>query len=165
MRKFTILILVGLVCIIILGYIGIMKANNIINAKPNGITFDDLQIGDLKVGMLYDEVIEIKGNQPKKIEKGENGVVSFLEYDDGINIALFESRVQVLSVNNPSYATARGLKVGDNKDKALRLYGKHNTGSAADSIWEYSNDEGSFGLNIFFKEDIVTYIQAFIRAM
>lgn len=164
MRKFTILILVGLVCIV-LGYIGIMKADNTINAKPNGITFDDLQIGDLIVGMLYEEVIKIKGNQPKKVEKGENGVVSFLEYVDGINIALFESRVQVLSINNPSYATIRGLKVGDNKDKALRLYGKHNTVSAEDSIWEYSNDEGSFGLNIFFKEDIVTYIQAFIRAM
>ena len=164
MRKFTILILVGLVCII-LGYIGNMKVDTTINAEPKSITFDDLQIGDLKVGMLYDEVIKIKGNQPKKIEKGENGIVSFLEYDDGINIALFESRVQVLSVNNPSYTTVRGLKVGDNKDKALQLYGKHNTGSTEDSIWEYNNDEGSFGLNIFFKEDLVTYIQAFIRAM
>lgn len=74
MRKFTILILVGLVCIIILGYIGIMKANNIINAKPNGITFDDLQIGDLKVGMLYGEVMKINGNQPKKLKKVKMGL-------------------------------------------------------------------------------------------
>lgn len=164
MRRAAFSILAGLLCFIFV-YIGIIKVNSIIHAMPSDITINDLQIGELKVGMLYDEVVKIKGYQPKKIEQGENGFVSFLEYDDGINIAIFESRIQVLSVNESSYATARGLKVGDNKDKVLKLYGEHISGRFEEQIWEYGNDEGSFGLIIMFKEDIVTYIEAFAQAM
>ena len=162
MRKSTIFIVVCLVFTIVFYYVGKMNVGNVVNANPQKITFDDLRIGNLEVGMLYEELIRVKG-RPQKIEKDE--FFSFVEYEDGISIVLFESRVQVISVNNPSYATARGLKVGDNKEKTLQLYGKPTEGRIEESVWDYNDDEKIYGISILFKDDIITFIEVYIKAM
>ena len=162
MRKFTIFVLVCLVFAIVFYYVGKMNVGNVVNANPQKITFDDLRIGNLKVGMLYEELIRVKG-KPQKIEKNESFID--IEYEDGTSIVIFESRVQVIIVNSPSYATTRGLKVGDSKEKALQLYGKPTEGRIEESVWFYTDDKNAYGIIILFDDDIITYIDVHIREM
>ncbi|MCL6592218.1 MAG: hypothetical protein K6U80_20015 [Firmicutes bacterium] len=146
----------GLIC-----YFGIILINNA-NANSNkqkGIIVDDLQLGKLKIGLLYNEVVEIMGDMPKKVEKDESAHMITLDYDDGTNIVIFANRVYDLSVISPKYSTPRGLKVGDNKDKVIQLYGQPPNTGINDSLWEFSNDEGSMYLTIFFKDDLVNMIE------
>lgn len=146
----------GLIC-----YLGIILINsaNANSNKPKGIIADDLQLGKLKIGLMYNEVVSIMGNTPKKVEKDESAHMDTLDYDDGTNIVFFANRVYDLSVISPKYPTPRGLKVGDSKDKVIQLYGQPLNTEINDTLWEFSNDEGSMYLTLFFKDDLVSMIE------
>lgn len=146
----------GLIC-----YFGIILINSADanSNKQKGIITDDLQLGKLKIGLMYNEAIGIMGNRPKKVEKDESAHMITLDYDDGTNIVFFANRIYDLSVISPKYPTPRGLKVGDSKDKVIQLYGQPLDTEINNSLWEFSNDEGSMYLTIFFKDDLVSMIE------
>lgn len=127
------------------------------------ITSSDLQLGDLKIGMNYDEILKIMKNRSKKTgEEGDSSIKS-IDFADGTNITIQAGRAQVIFVSNPAYPTTRGLIVGDNKEKVLKLYGKPEDAEYGDSLWNYSvkNSNANFAIN--FKKNKVAGLEISVQ--
>lgn len=123
------------------------------NAENKTIKAEDLQIGNIKTSMKYDEVSRILGKQPTEQNK------DFLKFNDGTEITFNEGEVYSIIVRDGNYITPRGLKVGDNILKAVQLYGEPSE-KEENGHWIYNFENENY--NVFFltiKNEIVSEIE------
>ncbi|NLV35112.1 MAG: hypothetical protein GXY17_00335 [Clostridiaceae bacterium] len=116
------------------------KQSHGINDTANEtITQDDLQLGDIWVGMTYEELIEAMDKEPEDIakEEYEGFVTKTLFFDDGTQVYIVDDTVYTINVTSPAYETPRGLKTGDSKQRLVQLYGKPS--NEADGIAGYTH--------------------------
>ena len=105
------------------------------------ITPDDLQLGEIKLGITVDELNKIMNIKPVKEEKEEyEGLVAkTLFYPDDTQIYVVDDVVYSINVTSPNYETPRGLKVGDSTEKVRELYGEP-ANINEDGYWGYCYD-------------------------
>lgn len=114
------------------------------------LTFNDLQLGNVQIGMQH-EVVDKSIKSKVVNQEIQDGTLISIDYEDGTTIVFQAGRVQFISVSNSKYPTPRGLAVGDSKDKAYKLYGEPNDGTINDSCWVYSITSDSDNFTILFK--------------
>ncbi len=87
---------------------------------------EDLQLGDISVGMTYDELIDAMDQSPGDVvtEEYEGFAAKTLFFADGTQAYIVDDIVYIINVTCPDYATPRGLKIGDSKQRLEELYGK-----------------------------------------
>jgi len=107
----------------------------------NQVTLEDLQLGDIKLGITYDELLELLENESdESIEVSEDeyeGLVAKTLYlPDDTQILVVDGTVHSVNVISPDYPTPRGLKVGDSEETLLELYGE--PASIDDNYWNYT---------------------------
>lgn len=105
------------------------------------ITLEDLQLGEIKLGMTYEELLEIldKGYESAEVSESEyEGLVAKTLYlADETQILVVDDTVYSVNVISPDYPTPRGLKVGDSEKTLEQLYGEP-VGVDDDNYWSYA---------------------------
>ncbi len=107
----------------------------------NQVTLDDLQLGKIKLGMTYDELVEILENETVEVAQDEyEGLVAKTLYlADDTQILVVDDTVYSVNVISPDYPTPRGLKVGDSEEAIRQLYGDP-ASIDDDNYWSYTYD-------------------------
>jgi hypothetical protein len=160
--KKNVIILVFMCLVLNLGIV-FSENNSVINSNiPLKLNSNDLCLGKISLGMPYKDVIKIMG-KPEK-ESGNINTVLFLDFKDKTDIAISCNVVQVINVYSDKYPTPRGLKVGDTKEKVLKLYDKPKEGEYKDKIWSYFIEDTP-NFDVFFKdkEDTVECLSVYVQ--
>lgn len=125
----------------------------------DSITLEDLQLGDIKLDMPYEEVLKLMKTKPEKEEEDEyEGMqAKTLFFKDGAEIYIVDGTVYSVNVNSPNYPTPRGLKVGDSVSRLKELYGEPDNKSDS-THWGYNYD-GYELFSIVLKNNKVAEIQ------
>lgn len=92
----------------------------------NSVTMEDLQLGKVKLNISYAELKKVEAVAPQKeeTEQYEGLKAKTLFYPDNTQIFLVDDTVYSINVTSPEYATPRGLKVGDSRERLIELYGE-----------------------------------------
>ncbi len=92
----------------------------------NAITFDDLQLGKIKLDMSYEEMMKAMQQKPEKEvqDEYEGLVAKTLFFADNTQIYIVDNAVYSINVTSPEYSTPRGLKTGDSVERLKKLYGE-----------------------------------------
>lgn len=127
-------------------------------AQENTITLEDLQLGDITVGMTYDDLLETLGQMPENetVEEYDGLSVRTLFFADGTQVYVVDDTVYTVNVTSPDYETPKGLKAGDGEERLNELYGEPTT--KEDGIWGYHYN-GYELFTVVVEEGIVTQIQ------
>lgn len=128
------------------------------NNVDNTIKLSDLMIGDIKINMTYDEMLDAIHQKPEHEEISEyDGLkTKTLFFSDGTQIYVVNDTVYTVNVTSVDYATPRGLRPGDSEDRLLELYGEPSC--REDEIWSYSY-KGYELLTVVVSKGKVTEIQ------
>lgn len=107
----------------------------------NTITLDELQLGEIKLDMTYDEMRKAMKSKLVKEESDEfEGLVAkTLFFEDDTQIYVVDNSVYSINVTSPDYPTPRGLKTGDTVKRLVELYGEP-PNKEDDSHWGYTYD-------------------------
>lgn len=127
-----------------------------LDSGSNKITIEDLKLGEIHIDMPYLKVKEIMKAGLVDEGKDELGGTT-LFYDDGTEIYIVDDTVYTMNINNDSYSTPMGLKVGDDKARVSELYGEPDN-VTDDMHWGYTYD-GYELFSIVFKDDKVSELQ------
>jgi hypothetical protein len=124
----------------------------------NAITLDDLQLGNLRIDMPYEELLEVMGQKPAHeiTDEYEGLDAKTLFFPDNTQVYVVDNVVYTINVTSPEYATPRGLRTGDGEERLLELYGEPS--SKEDGMWGYSYD-GYELLTVVVSEGKVVEIQ------
>ena len=127
--------------------------------SEDSITLDDLQLGNIKLDMPYEKVLNVMKTKPDSENVDEyNGMQSkTLFYKDGTEIYLVDGTVYSINVISGDYLTPRGLKVGDTTAKLKELYGEPNNVND-ETHWGYTYD-GYELFSVVLKNDKIVEIQ------
>lgn len=127
--------------------------------SEDGITLDDLQLGDIKLNMTYEKALNVMKTKPdnEKVDKNEGMESKTLFYADGTEIYLVDGTVYTVNVISGNYPTPRGLKVGDSTKKLKELYGEPDNVND-DTHWGYTYD-GYELFSVVLKDDKIEEIQ------
>jgi hypothetical protein len=122
------------------------------------ITLDDLQLGNIRVNMSYEELLEAMGQKPEHEtrEEYEGLAAKTLFFPDNTQVYIVDNVVYTINITSPEYATPRGLRTGDGEERLLELYGEPS--SKEDGIWGYCYD-GYELLTVVVSEGKVVEIQ------
>ncbi len=106
--------------------------------EKSSISPDDLMLGDIKIGINYDELMSIMGEEPVTEDMDELGGTDakLLSFSDDTQIYIVDNAVYTVNVISSKYATPRGLKVGDSVKRLEELYGKAD--NVSDNAWGYT---------------------------
>lgn len=121
-------------------------------AKPTAV--EKLQLGKVKVGMRYEELMKTLSN-PDSVTGEKADPVQTLNYP-GMSVVVAFGRAQNIAVDSEAYPTPLGLAVGDTRAEVQRLYGRPQLGGAADAAWFYTMGADPFNLVVLFDGDQVT---------
>lgn len=105
--------------------------------KPSDVTSGDLSIDKYALGedtKSLDEAIksELAVFTPDELNAG------VLIKKDGLLVGITNDRITYLSVeDNPVFATGKGLKTGDDRQKVVDTYGLPDCGFNEDRLWTY----------------------------
>lgn len=126
--------------------------------SENAITLDDLQLGNIRIDMSYEEFLEAMGQKPEHeiTDEYEGLDAKTLFFPDNTQVYIVDNVVYTINVTSPEYVTPRGLKTGDGEERLLELYGEPS--SKEDGIWGYSYD-GYELLTVVVSEGKVVEIQ------
>lgn len=107
----------------------------------NIISFDDLQLGKIKLDMSYEELLKVIQTKPEKEVQDEfEGLVGkTLFFADNTQIYVVDNSVYSINVTSPEYPTPRGLKTGDSVDRLKELYGEP-ANKEDENHWGYTYD-------------------------
>ncbi|HEX2946507.1 MAG TPA: hypothetical protein VHT96_11190 [Clostridia bacterium] len=107
-------------------------------SDENKVTPDDLQLGNIKLDMTYDELITAIGKKPEQEEADEHAGVNAktLYFADSTQVYIVDDKVYSVNVTSSDYATPRGLKAGDSEARLKELYGEPS--SNEDGVLGYS---------------------------
>ena len=107
----------------------------------NAITLNDLQLGQIKLEMTYDELLKVMGQKPEKEEKDDYvGMdAKTLFFADNTQIYMVDNAIYAINVTSPEYPTPRGLKTGDSVAKLKELYGEP-ANKEDENHWGYTYD-------------------------
>lgn len=124
----------------------------------SNITPDDLKLGKIEVGMTYDALLDVIGQEPSDaVDEDYDGMkTKMMCFSDNTQVYIVNNIVYTVNVVDPAYATPRGLRPGDSEEKILELYGEPNR--KEDGIWGY-NINGYELLTIVTEDGVVTQIQ------
>ncbi|MGE5613198.1 MAG: hypothetical protein ACM3XR_02225 [Bacillota bacterium] len=124
----------------------------------NAITLDDLQLGNIRIDMSYEELLAVMGQEPEHeiVDEYEGLQAKTLFFPDNTQVYIVDNVVYTINVTSPEYATPRGLKTGDGEERILELYGEPSI--KEDGIWGYCYD-GYELLTIVVSEGKVAEIQ------
>lgn len=119
---------------------------------------DDLQLGDISVGITYAELIEAMKQEPEDIEEEnyEGFATKTLFFSDGTQVYIVDDIVYTVNVTSPDYVTPRGLKTGDSRQRLEELYGSPSNES--DGILGYTYN-GYELFTVVIEDDKVSQIQ------
>lgn len=119
---------------------------------------EDLQLGDISVGMTYDELIEAMDRLPEDVasEEYEGFATKTLFFDDGTQVYVVDDIVYAINVTSPDYLTPRGLKTGHSRQRLEELYGKPSNES--DGILGYTYN-GYELFTVVIEDDKISQIQ------
>lgn len=106
----------------------------------NQVSLEDLQLGQIKLGMTYEELEVVLENETAEVFQDEyDGMVSKTLYlTDDTQILVVDNTVYCVNVVSSDYETPRGLKVGDSESTIKQLYGEPS--SIDDNYWSYTYD-------------------------
>lgn len=106
--------------------------------EDSSIGPDDLKLGDIEIGMNYDELKNTMGEEPatEDIDELSGTDSKNLSFTDDTQILLVDNTVYTVNVISEKYLTPRGLKVGDSVEKLEELYGKAD--NVTDDTWGYT---------------------------
>ena len=109
--------------------------------SEDSITLDDLQLGDIKLDMTYEKVLNVMKTKPEseKVDEYEGMESKTLFYMDGTQIYLVDGTIYSINVISSDYPTPRGLKVGDTTAKLKELYGEPDNVND-ETHWGYTYD-------------------------
>jgi len=107
----------------------------------NTITLDELQLGNIKLDMSYDELLKVMQMKPVKevADEFEGLVAKTLFFEDNTQIYVVDNSVYCINVTSPEYPTPRGLKTGDTTKRLLELYGEP-ANKEDENHWGYTYD-------------------------
>ncbi|MGI6669159.1 MAG: hypothetical protein ACOX4M_07115 [Acetivibrionales bacterium] len=127
--------------------------------SENAITLDDLQLGNIRVDMSYEEFLQVMGQEPEHeiVDEYEGLQARTLFFKDNTQVYIVDNVVYTINVTSPEYATPRGLKTGDGEERLLELYGEPS--GKEDGIWGYCYN-GYELLTFVVSEGKVVEIQA-----
>lgn len=125
----------------------------------NVITLDELQLGDIRLDMTYDEMKKAMKSKLVKEESDEyEGLVAkTLFFEDDTQIYVVDNSVYSINVTSADYPTPRGLKVGDTVKRLTELYGEP-PNKEDENHWGYTYD-GYELFTIVIKNGKITEIQ------
>lgn len=128
--------------------------------EDSSITLDDMKLGKIRIGMNYDELKNVMGEEPvtEDIDELSGTDSKRLSFSDETEILLVDNTVYTVNVISDKYETPRGLKVGDSVQKLEELYGKADNVNEEDGIWGYTY-KGYELLTVVIEDDKVTQIQ------
>ena len=127
-----------------------------LDSGENKISLKDLKLGEIYIDMPYLNVKEAMKAELAKEGTDEFGGTT-LFYDDGTEIYIIDDTVYTMNVNNDSYITPKGLKVGDDRARVKKLYGEPDN-ITDDTHWGYTYD-GYELFSIVFVDDKVSELQ------
>ena len=94
--------------------------------KPAALNYSRLGIGGVRLGMSVEEAKRKLGkpqrDETKPAGPAIGGNIRTLSYS-GLTVAAWEGKVYVISTTNPKFQTIDGVKVGDNTQKVVEIYG------------------------------------------
>lgn len=107
----------------------------------NLITLDDLQLGNIKLDMQYEDLLKAMKQKPEKeVEDEYEGLVAkTLYFPDNTQIYVVDNIVYSINVTSPEYPTPRGLKTGDSVKRLKELYGEPSN-MEDENHWGYTYD-------------------------
>lgn len=125
----------------------------------NSIALEELQLGEIKLDMPYEKVLDAMKTKPESesSDEYEGMEAKTLFFKDGTEIYLIDGVVYTINVISENYPTPRGLKVGDTAARLKELYGEpDNVNDAAH--WGYTYD-GYELFSVVLKDDKIIEIQ------
>lgn len=122
------------------------------------IDVDDLKVGDLEVGITYEKLIHVMGQEPvDRTEEEYHGMkAEMLYFADDTQVYVVNDIVHIINVISPEYETPRGLRPGDGEERIVELYGEPN--NRDECIYGYCID-GYELLTIVVSDGVVSQIQ------
>ncbi len=94
--------------------------------KPAALNYSRLGIGGVRLGMSVEEAKGKLGkpqrDETKPAGAALGGKIRTLTYS-GLTVAAWEGEVYLISTTNPQFQTIDGVKVGDNNQKVVEIYG------------------------------------------
>lgn len=128
------------------------------NDEENTIALGDLKLGNVTVGMSYNDLLKAMGQEPEDeaVEEFEGLKLRTLYFADGTQVYVVDNTVYTVNVTSPDYETPRGLKAGDSEERLQELYGEPS--SKDEGIWGY-HYKGYELFTVVVEEGIVTQIQ------
>lgn len=92
--------------------------------QAGSFTEQDVELGGIRLGMSYDEVIQLKG-KPSKEEKGYAQLISkVIFYGNDAEIGFLNQKVRYVTVTaNNGWKTPAGLYAGMTMEEAEKMYG------------------------------------------
>lgn len=127
--------------------------------SDSSITLDDLQLGNVKLSMSYDQVLKLMPEKPKdeSTDEYEGMEAKTLFFGDGTEIYVVDGTVYSINVISKNYPTPRGLKVGDPVSRLKELYGEPDN-MDDETHWGYNYD-GYELFTVVLEDDKVAEIQ------
>ena len=124
----------------------------------NVIALDELQLGEIRLDMTYDEMMKVMKSKlvKEEPEEFEGLVAKTLYFEDDTQIYVVDNTVYSINVTSPDYPTLRGLKTGDTVERLVELYGEPS--NKEDESWGYTYD-GYELFTVVIKEGKVAEIQ------
>ena len=100
--------------------------------RAPGFEQNDVELGGVRLGMSYDEVIKLKGKPSKEEKSNVQLVKNVIFYGDNVEIGFAKDKVRYVTVSaNNDWKTPAGLHVGMTLDDVEKMYGaSHKTRSA-----------------------------------
>ncbi len=122
------------------------------------ISPDDLKLGEISVGMTYERLLFVIGQEPVDLveEEYEGMKTKMVYFADDTQVYVVNDIVYTVNVIDPGYLTPRGLKIGDDEERILELYGEPN--KKEDGIWGY-NINGYELFTVVVTDGLVSQIQ------
>ncbi len=125
----------------------------------NSIALEELQLGEIKLDMPYEKVLDAMKTKPESesSDEYEGMEAKTLFFKDGTEIYLIDGVVYTINVISEDYPTPRGLKVGDTTARLKELYGEPDNVNDA-THWGYTYD-GYELFSVVLKDDKIIEIQ------
>jgi len=123
--------------------------------KPAALNYPRLGIGGVRLGMSVEEAKrklgKPQGDETKPAGPAIGGKIRTLSYS-GLTVAAWEDKVYLFSTTNPKLVTIDGVKVGDNSQKVVKIYG-YGSQSVEGGVTRltYSNDQKASNLILEIK--------------
>src|SRR4028118_2398371 len=123
--------------------------------KPAALNYSRLGIGGVRLGMSVEEAKRQLGkpqrDETKPAAPAIGGKIRTLSCS-GLTVAAWEGKVYLISTTNPNFQTIDGVKVGDNSQKVVEIYG-YGSQSVQGGVTRltYSNDQKASNLILEIK--------------